>query len=113
MATKNISERVEVIQANTAGAVETIAQIGEIIAKINELQTMIAAAVEEQTATTNESNRSVNEAADVSADIAANISTVATAVAATTEGVRSCKVAAGDVAATAVELQRLVAQFHC
>jgi len=112
MATKNISERVEVIQANTAGAVETIAQIGTIIAKINELQTMIAAAVEEQTATTNESNRSVSEAAAVAADIAANIATVANAVAATTEGVQSCKQAAGDLAGTAEELQGLVAQFR-
>jgi methyl-accepting chemotaxis protein len=112
MATTNISERVEVIQSNTVGAVETIAQIGTIISKINQLQTMIAAAVEEQTATTSESNRSINEAARVAADIAGNISSVATAVAATTEDVQSCKQAARDLAGTADELQRLVAQFR-
>jgi methyl-accepting chemotaxis protein len=79
---------------------------------MNQLQTMIAAAVEEQTATTSESNRSVTEAARVAADIAASISTVATAVAATTEDVQSCKQAARDLAGTADELQRLVARFR-
>jgi methyl-accepting chemotaxis protein len=113
MATKHISERVDVIRANTAGAVETIAQIGTIIMKINGLQTMIATAVEEQTATTRESNRSITEAANFSADIAANITTVANAVASSTEAAQACRQAAGDLAGTADELQRLVAQFHC
>ncbi len=50
-ATDDISQRIEAIQAETQRAVESIASVSEVIATINEHQTMIAAAVEEQTAT--------------------------------------------------------------
>ena len=46
-ATEDISERVEAIQADTAGAVEAIGRITEVIAEINDFQATIAAAVEE------------------------------------------------------------------
>jgi hypothetical protein len=44
-------QRVEAIQADTDGAVAAIGQISSIIAEINDYQTTIASAVEEQTAT--------------------------------------------------------------
>ena len=56
-ATEDISQRIEAIQGDTAGAVEAIGQIAEIIGQINDYQTTIASAVEEQTATTNEMSR--------------------------------------------------------
>ena len=62
-ATEDISQRVEAIQADTAGAVDAISQISTVIGEINDFQATIAAAVEEQTATTNEMNRNVAEAA--------------------------------------------------
>ena len=62
-ATEDISRRVEAIQADTAGAVDAIGQISSVIGEINDFQATIAAAVEEQTATTNEMNRNVAEAA--------------------------------------------------
>ncbi len=57
-ATEDISRRIETIQADTAGAVEAIGQISAVIGQINDYQTTIASAVEEQTATTNEMSRS-------------------------------------------------------
>ena len=54
---------IQAIQADTSGAVEAIGQISSVIAQINDYQTTIASAVEEQTATTNEMSRSVGEAA--------------------------------------------------
>ena len=51
--TEDIARRVEAIQADTSGAVAAIEQISETIAQINDFQTTIASAVEEQTVTTN------------------------------------------------------------
>ena len=78
-ATEDIARRVVAIQADTASAVEAIAEISTIIANINDYQLTIASAVEEQTATTNEMSRSVAEAATGSGEIAANIAGVAVA----------------------------------
>ncbi|MCW2778063.1 MAG: methyl-accepting chemotaxis protein, partial [Frankiales bacterium] len=48
-ATENISRMIETIQGDTAGAVDAIAQISAVIGQINDYQTTIASAVEEQT----------------------------------------------------------------
>jgi hypothetical protein len=53
------------------------AQVSAIIASINDYQLTIASAVEEQTATTNEMSRGVQEAATGSSEIAGNITGVA------------------------------------
>nr|BFE72657.1 hypothetical protein GCM10020092_059580 [Actinoplanes digitatis] len=65
--TEDIAGRVEAIQRDTGKAVEAIAGITAIIGQISDYQTTIASAVEEQTATSQEINRSVTEAADASA----------------------------------------------
>ena len=69
-ATEDIARRVEAIQADAAGAVDAIGQIGDVIARISDFQTTIASAVEEQTATTQEMNRNVADAATGSGEIA-------------------------------------------
>ena len=78
-ATEDIARRVEAIQADTGGAVDAIGEIAAIIASINDYQTTIASAVEEQTATTNEMSRNVAEASAGSGEIAANIAGVSAA----------------------------------
>ena len=106
------ARRVEAIQADTAGATTAIEEIATIIGQINDYQTTIASAVEEQGATTAEMNRSVTEAALGSGQIAANITGVATAASTTTEGVSQTRSAAGELARMSSELQSLVQQFH-
>lgn len=76
-ATEEVAVKVEQIQTDTEAAVAAIEEISNIIASINDYQTTIAAAVEEQTATTNEMSRSVSEAADSSTTIAENVSHIA------------------------------------
>lgn len=78
-ATEDIGTKIEKIKSDTDDAVQAIGKIGEIISSINDFQTTIAAAVEEQTATTNEMSRSVSEAAEGSSTIAASISSIAQA----------------------------------
>ena len=111
-ATEDISKRIEAIQADTSGAVEAIGQISDIIGRIDDYQTTIASAVEEQTATTNEMSRSVAEAATGSTEIAANITGVAQAAASTTDGVGESQRAAGELARMSGELTELVGRFR-
>jgi methyl-accepting chemotaxis protein len=110
-ATEDIGRKIEAIQADTRGAVEAIGQIGKVIAQINDLQTTIASAVEEQTATTGEITRSVTEAAKGSGEIARNITGVAQAARGTTEGATDTKKSADGLARMAHDLQQLVGQF--
>ncbi|MEL6347920.1 MAG: PAS domain-containing methyl-accepting chemotaxis protein [Myxococcota bacterium] len=76
-ATEDISQKIEAIQTDTTAAVGAIAEISEIINKINQLQITISSAVEEQTVTTNEIGRNLSEAAKGSSEIAKNIVSVA------------------------------------
>jgi methyl-accepting chemotaxis protein len=111
-ATEDIARRVEAIQEDTMGATTAINEIAAIIGQINDYQTTIASAVEEQGATTAEMNRSVTEAAAGSGDIATNIGGVATAAAMTTEGVSQTRLAAGELARMSSDLQTLVQRFR-
>jgi methyl-accepting chemotaxis protein len=110
-ATEDIARRIEAIQADTSGAVTAIGEISQVVDQINDYQTTIAAAVEEQTATTNEMARYVADAATGSTDIAANIVGVANAADTTSGGVQQTQRSAADLARMSSELQTLVAAF--
>jgi methyl-accepting chemotaxis protein len=111
-ATEDIGRRIEAIQADTAAAVAAIAQISEVIGSINDSQTTIASAVEEQTATTNEMGRSVTEAATGAHEIARNMAVVASAAADATRGATDTEHAAAELASMAAQMQQLVGQFR-
>ena len=110
-ATEDISQRVEAIQADTQGAVEAIGQISAVIGEINDFQATIAAAVEEQTATSNEMNRNVAEAASGTRDISAAIGGLASGTQATNARVADAQQAAAELARMSGELQEAVARF--
>ncbi|HVV36323.1 MAG TPA: methyl-accepting chemotaxis protein [Acidimicrobiales bacterium] len=111
-ATEDISQKIEAIQNDTRGAVDAIGEIGTIIDNINEIQTTIASAVEEQTATTNEIARSVTEAAGGANGIAADVAEVAEAATSTQRGAEESLQSASSLATMATELKRLVGQFR-
>ncbi len=111
-ATEDISRRVEAIQADTTGAVTAIERITQVIARISDFQTTIASAVEEQTATTAEMNRSVGEAATGSSEIAENITGVAEAARLTSEGVTESQEATAELARMSAQLTAVVANFR-
>ncbi|GAA1600109.1 methyl-accepting chemotaxis protein [Actinoplanes couchii] len=111
-ATEDISRRVETIQSDTAGAVAAISEISEIIGRINDFQTTIASAVEEQTVTTNEMSRNVSEAAEAGTRVADTINAVAASVRQTTAGVAETDRAATDLAGMSTDLRRIVDRFR-
>lgn len=110
-ATEDISRKIETIQSDTKGAIEGINRIGQIIAQINDIQNIIATAVEEQTATTNEITRNVGDVATGNQKIANNILEVTQAAQSTTQGAESTNKAAQELAQLATTLQSLVQQF--
>jgi methyl-accepting chemotaxis protein len=111
-ATEDISRRVQAIQSDTDGAVSAIGEISSIIERINGIQLTIASAVEEQTATTQEMNRTLSDAAAGAGDIAATIGTVSEATRRTTDTVGDTRHAADELTSTAAQLQTLVARFR-
>jgi methyl-accepting chemotaxis protein len=111
-ATEDISRRVEAIQADTSGAITAIEQISLVIERISEFQTTIASAVEQQTATTAEMNRSVAEASGGTAEIAQNITGVADAARMTSQGVAETQQATAELARMSTELNSLVSTFR-
>jgi len=110
-ATEDIARRIQTIQDDTRTAVTAIERIGKVIHHIRGIQKEIAAAMEEQTLTTNEIGKNVGEAAHNSADITSSIAGVAEAARMTAGGVRETRTAAGELAAMATDLERLVARF--
>jgi methyl-accepting chemotaxis protein len=111
-ATDDIVARVKAIQTDTDAAVDSIDQIGQIIARINEIQATIAAAVEEQTATTGEMSRGVGQVAGGSASIADGLTAVSSSAERTTSSAVTTERAAEQLARTAEDLREIVARFQ-
>jgi methyl-accepting chemotaxis protein len=110
-ATQQITEKIKAIQDDTAQAIEGLGEISETIARMNNISTTIASAVEEQTATTNEIARNVNEAAKGGSKVMQNIESVEQAAKSTLGGAKDTQAAAGELAKMAAELQGMVSQF--
>ncbi|RBY97329.1 methyl-accepting chemotaxis protein [Blastococcus sp. TF02-8] len=110
-ATEDIAQRVLAIQGDTSAAVTAIEEISSIVAQISDRQTTIASAVEEQTATTNEMSRSVQEAAGGTGQIAANISNVSGAADATNQALGQTRVAVDELSRMAADLRGAVGRF--
>jgi methyl-accepting chemotaxis protein len=110
-ATEDISSKIDAIQADAQEAVTAIAEISGIIGQINDIQSTIASAVEEQSATTNEIGRNITEAAKGTTEIAQNIGGVAEGAKSTAEGAGNSQTAAAELARMAAELQQVVSRF--
>ncbi|WP_370247443.1 methyl-accepting chemotaxis protein [Nocardioides sp.] len=110
-ATDDIVRRVQTIQADSERAVSAMGEVLTIITAISNHQMTIAAAVEEQTATTSEMNRILDAASTGAGEIAHNISGVATATAMTTQAVGANLGAVGALSELAERLRREVSHF--
>jgi methyl-accepting chemotaxis protein len=110
-ATDDIARRVEVIQHDTREAVSAIDRISEVIDRINEFQTTIAGAVEEQSATTQEIARTVHEVESGSSEIGENVATLTTMAGRTTTVAADNRSGAAQLASMADELSRLIGTF--
>jgi hypothetical protein len=82
-----------------------------VIREIDEISATIAAAVEEQSATTAEMTRNAGEAAGVASDITVNIGRVAEAANGTSSQAKEAEGTAQEWASIAAELGKLMGQF--
>jgi methyl-accepting chemotaxis protein len=110
-ATEDISRKINAIQTDTRGAVESIGSITSVISQINDISGTIATAVEEQSATTNEMTRNVADAAQGAAEISTNIEGMFKAANSTSIIAEESQKAATELAEMATQLQGLVALF--
>ncbi|WP_433302257.1 methyl-accepting chemotaxis protein [Actinoplanes sp. CA-030573] len=110
-ATEDVTARVAAIEGDTTRAVSAIEAITARIAQVNDYQTAIAAAVEEQAATTAEMARNIAEVAAGSRDIAEGIGVVSGAVDGTRQTVSASHRSADELNATAGRLTDLVGRF--
>ncbi|MGO9085795.1 MAG: methyl-accepting chemotaxis protein [Terriglobales bacterium] len=110
-ATEEISRKVTAIQTDTKSTVEAIGTITGVISQINDISGTIATAVEEQSASTNETTRNVGDAAKGSEDITRNIEGVSEAARGTSVSAQESQKAANDLAEMAQRLRILVEQF--
>ncbi len=111
-ATEEIVAKVNATQADAGAATGVIAQIADVIAQIDGLQATIAAAVEQQSATTSEMVRNVTEVSTGSQEIAANITGIAHAAGQTTDSAAQTAATADEVSRAAGRLSDLVAGFR-
>ncbi|MCW5703265.1 MAG: methyl-accepting chemotaxis protein [Xanthobacteraceae bacterium] len=96
-ATEEIAAQVAAMQSSTSDAVASIGGIGETIARMSEITTSIATAIDQQGDATREIARNIQQVAAGSNEINANIGSVTSAAAAT-------GTAASDVLTNAKEL---------
>ena len=110
-ATEDISRKITAIQVDTKGAAAAIGTVSGVIHQINNISATIAAAVEEQSATTNEMTRNASEAASGAGEISTNIGGVAQAAEGTLSRAQESQKAAQELASIATELSSLMRQF--
>ncbi|TNM60179.1 methyl-accepting chemotaxis protein [Streptomyces sp. NP160] len=110
-ATDEITAKVNATQGDASAAAAAVTEIREVIARIDAVQTTIAAAVEEQSATTSEMVRNVGEISSGSAQISANVSDIARGTEQNREGAGRTASTSHELASSASRLQELTGRF--
>ncbi|MFI7543388.1 methyl-accepting chemotaxis protein [Actinoplanes sp. NPDC049599] len=111
-ATEEIARRIEGIQHDTGEAVDAVSGFSAIISAIAEHQVTIAAAVEEQTATTGTMVEGAGLVSGGAEQISVAIGAVSSAAAEVRGAAEETHRAVGDLTGTAQRLHSLAAVFH-
>lgn len=107
-ATNDITNKISAIQSDTKNAIGAIGGISQSVERLNSIAGVIAAAVEEQTATTNEISRVVVQSKRGVECIAGNIKTVSLAAGESTMASQRTLAASKDLSALAEKLTSIV-----
>lgn len=111
-ATDRIAEKIAVIQQDTVRAVDSIAEITAIVDEVSKIAEIIASTVEEQSVTTSEIGRHVDDVATGSYSIAEKMGQVASVARGARQEAGDIKVAARSLSGLATEMNRLVSGFR-
>ncbi|MCP4115872.1 MAG: HAMP domain-containing protein [Desulfobacteraceae bacterium] len=124
-ATSEINEKISGVQTTTEESVTAIVSIVQVITEINEIVTMVASAIEEQSATTqevannvshaaagvNEVNENVSHTSAVAGEVTRNIAEVNQATEEISSGSSQVKTSALELSRLAENLNVIVGQF--
>ncbi|MDX1922551.1 MAG: methyl-accepting chemotaxis protein [Alphaproteobacteria bacterium] len=110
-ATVDISEQISNMQTNTQDAVKAIKDISGQIGQINQISESIAAAVEEQSASTKEIALNVRQASTGTQEVAKNIVEVSRASSESGEAAAQVLGASGELSKKSEQLRGLVEEF--
>ena len=111
-ATEDITRKVAAIERGSDDATATIGRIAEVIARMDDHQASIAAAVEEQTATTGELARTVSGAAGGAHEIAGVLAGVASASASDRASLEQVRTSVEALRETSGRLRAAVGAFR-
>ena len=111
-ATEDISKRIDAIQRDTERTIRALGEITVIVRDIHEIETGIAAAVEEQSATTQEINRSITEVASGSQGVVRSLESVSEAAAHSAEHGRTTESAAEEQMKMAGTIRERLSAFR-
>ena len=92
-------------------AISAITRVTDVIDRINSLQSVVAAAIEEQSATTSDLSRRIGEAVDQSSTIAGDVDAVAQTARTTTTQAQQIRGVAEGLAADAADMASLVREY--
>ena len=110
-ATEEISGRINAVVGATEQAVAAIDGVDKTIARVNEIASTIAAAVEEQGATTSEIARAIGQTAQQTESLAASLGRLLRAAGDTNASSQTVVASASGLSDQATSLKREVAQF--
>ena len=110
-ATEDIAKTVAQIQGDVNSGVTVIAQVASVIKRLDQVTQAIAAAIEQQSATTGEIGRNVSDAARGSLEIATGARGVAEVATRTSGGAESAASTAEELTRLSADLQTIVGRF--
>ena len=111
-ATEEISQQIQGVQGSSERAVTGIAEVSEVIDRINGISTSIAAAMEQQSHTVAEIARRAAEASQGTDEVSRSIGGVSSASVSTAQGAEQLTGASEALAGVAGELTGLVGSFQ-
>ena len=125
-ATEDIKARIAGVQTATAGGIQEIAKVADVIHEVSAIVSSIAAAIEEQSAATkdiarniaeasvgvNDANSRVAQTSQVSREIAKDIGSVDRAAGDMASGSDHVRTSAQELSTVAEELKVAVSRFH-
>ena len=112
-ATEDIVAKVATIRSDTGQAAEVMRAVAEVIERIDGYQTTIAAAVEEQTATTVQMADNMSSVGTATDGITTSVGQVTAAAQTSASAIEQTRAAAEELAQVGQRLSRLVDEFVC
>ncbi len=125
-ATEDIKTRIAGVQSATAKGITEIGKVSQVLHTVGDIVASIAAAIEQQSATTKDTARNiaeaslrvthansrVSESSQASREIASDIVTVDQAALEMASGSDHVRISAGDLSAVAESLRTIIGRFH-